>query len=102
MSDEHMAPIEVIGYRDSYKLSPHFTYGEFTISQTAIRKNINNQPNEDEMRSLEALCGNILEPIRTHFDNKYVEIHSGFRCKKLNKAVGGSKNHNIVLDKRRT
>ena len=92
MSDEHMTPIEVIGYRDSYRLSPHFTYGEFTISQTAIRKNINNQPNEDEMRSLEALCSVILEPIRTHFDNKYVEIHSGFRCKKLNTAVGGSTN----------
>jgi hypothetical protein len=87
---EHMEPIQVIGYKDSYRLSPHFTYGEFTISQTAIRKSIDNQPNEDEMRNLEALCGDILEPIRTHFGNKYVEVHSGFRCKKLNKAIGGS------------
>jgi len=87
---EHMAPIQVIGYKDSYRLSDHFTYGEFTISQTAIRKNIINQPNEDEMRNLESLCGNILEPMRTHFGNKYIEIHSGFRCEKLNKAVGGS------------
>lgn len=90
-NDEHMAPIEVIGYRDSYRLSEHFTYGEFTISQTAIRKNILNQPNEDEMRNLEALCKNILEPMRIHFGSKYVEVHSGFRCEKLNKAVGGSR-----------
>jgi hypothetical protein len=90
MSDEHIASIEVIGYKDSYRLSPHFTYEEFTTSQTAIRKNIINQPNEEEMRNLEALCGDILEPLRTHFGNKYVEIHSGFRCKKLNKAIGGS------------
>jgi len=89
MSNEHIEPIEVIGYKDSYRLSPHFTYGEFTISQTAIRKNINNQPNEDEMRNLEALCSIILEPIRTHYGT-YVEIHSGFRNKKLNTAVGGS------------
>ena len=88
---EHMEPIEVIGYRDSYRLSPHFTYAEFTVSQTAIRKNIDNQPNENEMRNLEALCGDILEPMRTYFGSKYVEVHSGFRCGKLNKAVGGSR-----------
>jgi zinc D-Ala-D-Ala carboxypeptidase len=90
LKGEDMESISVIGYRDDYRLSPHFTYGEFTISQTAIRKNIINQPNENEMRNLEALCENILEPLRTHFGNKYVEIHSGFRCKKLNTAIGGS------------
>ena len=41
------------------------------------------------MRSLEALCDDVLEPLRNHYKS-YVEIHSGFRCKKLNKAVGGS------------
>ena len=87
-NDEHMEPIEVIGYRDDYRLSPHFTYGEFTISQTAIRNNIDNTPTEEYVRNMESLCKNVLEPIRSHFG--IVTVSSGFRCEELNKSIGGS------------
>ena len=38
------------------KLSPNFSLKEMTASQTAIRKGINNNPSEDHMNALKALC----------------------------------------------
>lgn len=72
------------------KLSQHFSLAEMTKSQTAERKGIDNIPGAEEIENLKALCENVLEKIRTHF-NKPVSINSGFRCKKLNTATGGSK-----------
>lgn len=72
------------------KLSQHFTISEMTKSQTAERKRIDNVPNLEEVESLKSLCVNVLEKIRSHF-GKPVTINSGFRCIKLNKAIGGSK-----------
>lgn len=72
------------------KLSQHFSLAEMTKSQTAERKGIDNTPSAEETQNLKALCINVLEYIRLHF-NKPVTINSGFRCKKLNTATGGSK-----------
>lgn len=72
------------------KLSNNFTLSEMTKSQTALRKNIDNTPNDEQMENLKALCVNILEYIRLRF-NKPVVINSGFRSKKLNTAMAGSK-----------
>lgn len=72
------------------KLSQNFTLSEMTKSQTGERKGIDNIPNSEEIEALKALCVNVLEKIRTHF-GKPITINSGFRCAKLNKAIGGSK-----------
>ena len=46
------------------KLSSNFTLEELTISQTALRNDIDNIPNEEETENLKQLCINILQPLR--------------------------------------
>lgn len=75
----------------SYRLSPHFTLGEMTRSQTASRNDIDNTPPDELMPKLILLCENILEPVRNHFGIPF-SPSSGFRSVELNKAIGGSEN----------
>ena len=71
--------------------SQFFTLEEVTRSETAIRNNIDNTPNHDQILQLQQLCSAILDRIREHYD-KPIRILSGYRCEKLNKKIGGSKN----------
>ena len=73
------------------KLSPNFSLKEMVASQTADRKGINNNPNEDQMNSLKLLCEKVLQPVRDHY-GKVVTISSGFRSEELCEAIGSSKN----------
>ena len=50
------------------KISEHFSLAEFTKSQTAIRKNIDNTPSDVHISNLILVAENILEPVRKHFD----------------------------------
>lgn len=70
------------------RLSANFTYEEMIKSTTAKRKGIVNIPNETEEANLRKLCNNILQPIRETY-GKPIVVSSGYRCKELNKAVGG-------------
>jgi hypothetical protein len=47
-------------------------------------------PNAEHTENLIELANKIFEPIRVHL-NKPVHISSGYRCKALNTAIGGSK-----------
>ena len=69
------------------KLTPHFSLSELTKSQTALRMGLDNNPNEEQMESLLALCENVLEPVRVHWD-KPVVVNSGFRALPVNRAIG--------------
>ena len=69
------------------KLSNNFSLIEFTKSQTAERKGIDNTPTEIHILALEQLCHLVLEPIRYHFE-KPVMINSGYRSPALCKAIG--------------
>ena len=60
-----------------------------TFSDTAIRRNIPNEPTVEEVVALTNLCCHILQPVREHF-GKAVRINSGFRSVKLCEAVGSS------------
>jgi putative chitinase len=71
------------------RLSSHFKLIEFTKSETATRKRIDNTPSPVHLANLKKVCEKILEPVRTHF-NKPVRINSGYRGPALNAAVGGS------------
>lgn len=73
------------------QLTPHFKLSEFTKSSTASARGIDNTPNDEQVKNLKALCENVLEPLRQYF-NVPIIIGSGFRCPKLNAAVGGVKN----------
>jgi putative chitinase len=71
------------------QLSEHFNLKEFTKSETAIRKRIDNTPGPEHAQNLKIVCEKILEPVRKHF-GKPVRINSGYRGPALNSAVGGS------------
>jgi uncharacterized protein YcbK (DUF882 family) len=73
------------------KLSKHFSLEEFEYSETAIRNNIKNKASEFVINNLKELCKNTLEPLRSKLDNP-IKILSGYRCRQLNKAVGGVNN----------
>ena len=69
------------------KLTPHFTLDEMVKSQTALRLGLDNTPDTDEMKSLLALCENVLEPVRIHWAKPFV-VNSGFRALRGNRAIG--------------
>ena len=71
------------------KLTQHFSLSELTRSQTATRKGIDNQPDDEQLANLVALCECVLQPIRDHFGTS-VRISSGLRVPELNAAIGGS------------
>ena len=71
------------------KLTQNFSLSELTRSQTATRRGIDNQPNDEQLANLVALCECVLQPIRDHF-GKSVRISSGLRVPELNAAIGGS------------
>ena len=62
-----------------------------TTSQTAERKGINNNPNDDQITGLQKLCENILQPVRDHYATP-VTISSGFRSEELCVSIGSSTN----------
>lgn len=66
-------------------LSPHFTLAELTRTSSGQP----NVPNAAETKALVALATLLLEPIRAKFGP--VSIHSGYRSKAVNEAIGGSK-----------
>lgn len=71
------------------KLTEHFTLEELVNSPTAKRLNIDNTPSKAITSNLMELS-ELLEKIRTIY-GKPIIVTSGYRCEKLNKAVGGAK-----------
>ena len=82
-------PATITSVSSDMQLSEHFNLKEFTKSETAIRKRIDNTPNLEHTNNLKLVCENLLEPVRKHF-GKPVRINSGYRGPALNTAVGGS------------
>lgn len=66
----------------------YFTLEELIKSSTARRKGIPNLPNGEQKENLIALVDNVLDPLRKLW-GKPIIVTSGFRCAKLNRAVGG-------------
>jgi hypothetical protein len=61
-----------------------------TKSMTAARKGIDNTPGAGEIKNLENVCYEILEPVRAKFD-KPITITSGYRSEALCEAIGSKK-----------
>ena len=68
--------------------SDYFTLQEFIKSTTAARLKIDNTPSAEILRNLEYGVQMVLDPLR-RIHQKPIIITSGYRCEKLNKAVGG-------------
>lgn len=73
-------------------LTPHFALSEFTDSQTAARKGLNNVPayGTPELANLERTA-QVMEEVRTILGDKPILISSGYRSPAVNSAVGGSR-----------
>lgn len=69
------------------KLTPHFTTEEFCASQTASRLGIDNSLPIDLVENAKRTCEG-LESVRIILNANVIHVSSGYRCKKLNDAVG--------------
>ena len=69
----------------------YFSIKELTKSETATQKGIDNTPNAAQVKNLEALINNLLDPIREQW-GAAIYVTSGFRSVALNKSVGGVSN----------
>ena len=70
-------------------ISKHISYKEGVHSITAIRKGIDNEPNEEQLANMKLVANNVFEPLRV-FINGPIKVNSFFRSLDLNKAIGGS------------
>lgn len=78
-------------------MTPHFTLAEFTASNTAARKGIDNSL-PDDLREAAHQTLEMMERIRDHIDAP-ISISSGYRCKALNRVVGSKpgSDHTMAL-----
>lgn len=72
------------------QLSKNFSLAEFTKSETALRKGLDNTPTLQVIENLQKLVDNVIQPVRDHY-GKSVKINSGYRAPEVNASVGGSK-----------
>ena len=70
-------------------ITKHISYKEGVYSTTALRRNIKNDPNEDQLKNMKLLGEKIFEPLREYVGGP-IKINSFFRGVDLNKAIGGS------------
>lgn len=74
------------------QLSENFTLSEFIKSETANKHGFAEQfqPPDNIVDNLEKLCINVLQPLRKLIGQ--ITVSSGYRCQRLNTAVGGKNN----------
>jgi len=70
------------------QLSTNFSLKELTRSDTAIRKGIDNTPDNEQLINLTHLSIFILQPVRDKFGS--TTVNSGLRVLELNRAIGSS------------
>ena len=70
-------------------ISKHISYKEGVYSITAIRRGIDNTPNDEQLDNMELVADEVFEPLRAYVGGP-IKINSFFRCPKLNTAIGGS------------
>ena len=75
----------------STKVTMHFTIEELYASATAKAKGIDNKPAVQQLINLVYLTAYVLEPLRVAMGEP-IPISSGYRCPRLNEAVGGVRN----------
>lgn len=67
----------------------YFTFSELLKSETATRKGIPNRPSAKVLDNLQELTEKVLDPLRDQWGSPLI-VTSGYRCRRLNAAVGGS------------
>ena len=88
---------EIVQLNSGAKLSPHFTLGEMTKSNS--HPEVYNIPSHEAIANLKRLCG-WLEELRKRYNERYgvgeepIRINSGYRSPQLNRAIHGNANSN--------
>lgn len=72
------------------KISRYVSYKEGVYSNTAVRKGLQNIPDESQLESMKIVAEEIFEPLRKWVGDK-VKVNSFFRSPKVNSSVGGSR-----------
>ena len=70
-------------------ISKHISYKEGVYSNTAIRRGIDNDPNEEQLENMKLIADEVFEPLRVWVGGP-IKINSFFRSPELNTAIGGS------------
>ena len=70
-------------------ISKHVSYKEGVHSNTAMRRGIENIPNDTQLLCMVSIAEEIFEPLREWVGGP-IKINSFFRCPELNTAIGGS------------
>ena len=70
-------------------ISKHISDKEGVYSITAIRRGIDNTPNDEQLNNMELVAKEVFEPLRVYVGGP-IKINSFFRSPKLNTAIGGS------------
>lgn len=73
------------------KATKYFTLPELLASETALYSKIANLPTFAEVENLNNLIVSVLDPVRSVYGSP-IKVTSGYRCTRLNEAVGGVKN----------
>ena len=72
------------------KISDHISFKEAVRSNTALRRGIENTPDEIQLDNMKLLAVKVFEPLRKWVGGP-IKINSFFRSPELNTAIGGSK-----------
>ena len=76
------------GRDKTMQLSEHFTLEEFTASQTATRRGLNNTPSPQMIEKLKQTAQK-MEQVRDLL-GKPISINSAYRSPSVNRAIGGA------------
>lgn len=76
----------------------YFTIKELCSSDTAVELGIDNTPSSAVCNELTLLVEKVLDPLRKAYGAP-IHVNSGYRCFKLNKAVGGSSTSHHLFGK---
>ena len=71
-------------------ISEHISYHEGTYSQTGVRRDLDNTPDDDQLKRMEEVAENLFEPLREWVGGP-IKINSFFRGEPVNTAIGGSR-----------
>ena len=71
-------------------MTEHFSLAELVASEYALRHDLDNTPDTEAMGNLETLAEG-LERARKAIGDRPMIVTSGYRCPKVNSAIGGAK-----------
>jgi len=71
-------------------ISKHISYHEGTYSQTGVRRDLDNTPDDSQLKRMEEVAENLFEPLREWVGGP-IKINSFFRGEPVNTAIGGSR-----------